>query len=161
LVEAHFWIKTFLISANHVWREFISLVSINLRHFFSSCTFVLSTSKVFESRLNRLCTYVCMYVCMYVHNGRMHAKLKNILWRHTRLPDGIVSNQKIPIWTKFGGSFNRKCRYILWPFYDCVVYFMAVWSILWSFGIFCGRLVYFMIVWCILYTWGLKFDPSG
>jgi hypothetical protein len=27
---------------------------------------------------------------------------------------------------------------------------MVVWYILWSFGIFCGRLVYFVVVWYIL-----------
>jgi hypothetical protein len=36
--------------------------------------------------------------------------------------------------------------YILWPFgifYGHLVYFMAVWYILWPFGIFYGHLVYF------------------
>jgi hypothetical protein len=28
-------------------------------------------------------------------------------------------------------------------------YFMAVWSILQPFGIFCGHLVYFMVIWYI------------
>jgi hypothetical protein len=39
--------------------------------------------------------------------------------------------------------------YILWPFgifYGHLVYFMAIWYILWPFGIFCGHLVYFMAI---------------
>jgi hypothetical protein len=31
-----------------------------------------------------------------------------------------------------------------------LVYYMAVWSILWLFGIFCDQLVYFMVIWYIL-----------
>jgi hypothetical protein len=30
-----------------------------------------------------------------------------------------------------------------------LVYFMVIWYILWSFGIFCGHLVYFMAIWYI------------
>jgi hypothetical protein len=30
-----------------------------------------------------------------------------------------------------------------------LVYFMVIWSILWSFGLLCGRLVYFVVVWNI------------
>jgi hypothetical protein len=40
--------------------------------------------------------------------------------------------------------------YILWPFgifYDHLVYVMAFWYILWPFGIFYGLLVYFRAVW--------------
>jgi hypothetical protein len=32
------------------------------------------------------------------------------------LPDGLFSNQKIPIWVNFGGPWNGKCWYILRPF---------------------------------------------
>jgi hypothetical protein len=31
-----------------------------------------------------------------------------------------------------------------------LVYFMAFWSILSPYRIFCGHLVYFMVIWCIL-----------
>jgi hypothetical protein len=55
------------------------------------------------------------------------------------LPDGLFSNQKIPIWVNFGGSFNGKC----WYFYDHLEYFTAIWYILWQFVIVCGNLVYF------------------
>jgi hypothetical protein len=43
--------------------------------------------------------------------------------------------------------------YILWLFgifYGYLVYFMAIWYILWLFRIFYGYLVYFMAVWSIL-----------
>jgi hypothetical protein len=38
----------------------------------------------------------------------------------------------------------------LGKFYGHLVYFMAIWSILWSFGLFYGYLVYFMVIWYIL-----------
>jgi hypothetical protein len=43
------------------------------------------------------------------------------------LPDGLFSNQKIPIWVNFGG-----------PYVDgkMLIYFMAFWNILRTFGIF-------------------------
>jgi hypothetical protein len=36
-------------------------------------------------------------------------------------------------------------------------YFMAIWYILWSFGIFCGHLVYFEVIWYILGSFGIFF----
>jgi hypothetical protein len=51
----------------------------------------------------------------------------------TGLPDGLFSNKKIPIWVHVGGPENGKCWY---------VYFMVIWNILWSFGIFYGDLEY-------------------
>jgi hypothetical protein len=44
--------------------------------------------------------------------------------------------------------------YILWPFgifYGHLVYFMAIWYILWSFGIFYGHLV----IWYIFPPFGI------
>jgi hypothetical protein len=32
------------------------------------------------------------------------------------LPDGIFSNQKIPIWVNFGGAWNGKGWYFQWSF---------------------------------------------
>jgi hypothetical protein len=55
----------------------------------------------------------------------------------SELPDGTVSS-KIPIWVNFGGSYNGRCWYIVWPlgiFYSHLVYFVAIWYILWPFGI--------------------------
>jgi hypothetical protein len=58
----------------------------------------------------------------------------------------VFSNQKIQIWVNFGGSCNGR-----W------VYFMDIWFILWTFGVFCGNLVcifyehlvYFVVIWYI------------
>jgi hypothetical protein len=66
-----------------------------------------------------------------------------VVWHCTTytpgLPDGLFSNQKSQIWVNFGGPFNGKSWYVLWPFvifYGHCVYFTAFWSSLWSFGIF-------------------------
>jgi hypothetical protein len=50
----------------------------------------------------------------------------------------LILRPKIPIWVYFGGPWNGKCWYILWPFgiiYDHLVNYMAVWYCMWSFGI--------------------------
>jgi hypothetical protein len=50
-----------------------------------------------------------------------------------------VFKPKIRIWANFGGPWNGKCWYILWPFgifYGLLVLFMSVWYSLWSFVIF-------------------------
>jgi hypothetical protein len=49
------------------------------------------------------------------------------------LPDCIFSNQKIQIRVNFRGSWNGKCRYFM---AIPMVYFMAFWLILRSFGTF-------------------------
>jgi hypothetical protein len=63
------------------------------------------------------------------------------------MPDGTyILKTKISIWVHFGGSFNGKCWYILWPFgvfYCHLVYFVAIWYIVWQFGICNGHLIYF------------------
>jgi hypothetical protein len=41
-----------------------------------------------------------------------------------------IFKPKIPIWVNFGGSCNRRCWYILWPFgllYCNLVYFAVIW----------------------------------
>jgi hypothetical protein len=40
-------------------------------------------------------------------------------------------------------------------FYGHLVYFVAIWYILWLFGIFCGHLVYFVANWYILWLFGI------
>jgi hypothetical protein len=48
--------------------------------------------------------------------------------------------------------------YILWLFgilYGHLVYYMAIWYILWPFGIFYGHLVYSMAIWYILWPFGI------
>jgi hypothetical protein len=37
------------------------------------------------------------------------------------------------------------------------MYFKAIWSILWPFGMFCGHLVCFVAIWYILWPLGLFF----
>jgi hypothetical protein len=52
---------------------------------------------------------------------------------------------KIPIWVNFGGSWNRKSLYILWPFglfYGHWKCFTDIWSILCSLGEFFPVLVF-------------------
>jgi hypothetical protein len=50
------------------------------------------------------------------------------------LPDGVpIYKPKIPFWVNFGGSCNRRCLYILWPFgifYCLFVNFMTIWYVL-------------------------------
>jgi hypothetical protein len=46
------------------------------------------------------------------------------------LPDGThIFKPQIPIWVNFGGPSSGRC-----------------WSILWTFGIFCGHLVHFVVI---------------
>jgi hypothetical protein len=46
--------------------------------------------------------------------------------------------------------------YVHWGIvYGYLVYFMAIWCILWLFGVFYGYLVYFMAIWCILWLFGM------
>jgi hypothetical protein len=45
----------------------------------------------------------------------------------------VYFQTQIPIWVNFGGYFNGRFWYILWPF-----------------GVFCSHLVYFVAIWCIL-----------
>jgi hypothetical protein len=52
------------------------------------------------------------------------------------LPDGLFSNQKIPIWVNF----------VVWKMF---IYFMAIWNMffLWTLGIFYEYLVHFVFIW--------------
>jgi hypothetical protein len=42
----------------------------------------------------------------------------------------------------------------LGKFWDMLVYVMAIWCILLSFGLFCCHLVYFVAIWYILLPFG-------
>jgi hypothetical protein len=56
----------------------------------------------------------------------------------TRVTRVFIFLLKLPIWVYFGGSWNGKCWYILWPFgifNSHMACFMAVWYCLCSFGI--------------------------
>jgi hypothetical protein len=62
-----------------------------------------------------------------------------------RVARWFVFKPKIQIWVNFGGSWNGKSWYILEPFglfYGNWKYFMVVWYILWSLGIFFPVLVF-------------------
>jgi hypothetical protein len=62
-----------------------------------------------------------------------------------RVARWFVFKPKLPIWTIFGGSCNERCWNILWPLgllYGSLVYFVAIWYILWLFGIFSPVWVY-------------------
>jgi hypothetical protein len=84
------------------------------------------------------------------------------------LPDGIFFRPKILIWVQFGRVLPSKMFVhfmaiwsILRPFgIFCghLVYFVAIWSILRPFGLFCGHLVYFVAIWYILRTVGIFFN---
>jgi hypothetical protein len=76
--------------------------------------------------------------------GRTHDYCNKWHVRQQGLPDGIVSNQKIPIWVNSGGSCTGKCWY---------TYFMAIWSNPLRLGIFYGHFVYFTVVWYIFTLW--------
>jgi hypothetical protein len=54
------------------------------------------------------------------------------------MPDGLFSNQKSKIWVNFGGP------YVDWKM---LIYFMAIWNILWPFGTFCVHSVHFYLFW--------------
>jgi hypothetical protein len=60
------------------------------------------------------------------------------------LPDGMFSNQILPIWANVGKSSNGRC----WYFYDHFVF-------LESNGIFYGRLVHFVVIWYIFSRFGM------
>jgi hypothetical protein len=54
--------------------------------------------------------------------------------------------------------------YILWPFgllYLNLVYFVAIWSTIPQFGIFCGHLVYFMVSWYIFLSVGMLYQEKS
>jgi hypothetical protein len=64
---------------------------------------------------------------------------KSIVHPRIRVARWYIFKPKILIWIDFGGSGNGRCWYILSP----LVYFTAIWYILWSFGIFYNEVVYF------------------
>jgi hypothetical protein len=57
----------------------------------------------------------------------------------SRVARWFIFKPKFPTWVNFGGPYNGSCLYILRPFGQFsghLVYFMALWYILWSVGIF-------------------------
>jgi hypothetical protein len=71
------------------------------------------------------------------------------------LPDGII----IQIWVNFGGSCNKRCLYIIWPFglfYGHVVNFIDIWYICPRFCIFssvllcCTKKILATLIWTVV-----------
>jgi hypothetical protein len=74
------------------------------------------------------------------------------------LPDGLFSNQK----SQFGYILVCLAMENLGIFYDHLVYFTAIWSILRPLEIFYGHLVYFVLIWYIFTRFGiLDQEKSG
>jgi hypothetical protein len=46
-------------------------------------------------------------------------------------------------------------------FYGHLVYYAAIWYILWQFGIFCGHLVYCMVIWYIYSRFGMLYQEKS
>jgi hypothetical protein len=85
--------------------------------------------------------------CSTFENGRWKNKhsLNGVtdLWLGRRGARWNIFIPKIPILVKFGGPWNGKCRYIIWPFgilFGHLVYVISILYILWTFGIFFRRL---------------------
>jgi hypothetical protein len=68
------------------------------------------------------------------------------------LPDGLFSNQN-PNLGKFWMALD-------WKMFQ---YFMAIWNILWRFGIFYDPLVHFVFIWYIFSAFGImhRQEKSG
>jgi hypothetical protein len=49
----------------------------------------------------------------------------------------------------------------IYLFYDRLVYFTALWYILWPFGIFYGNLVYFIVIWYIVSCFGMLYQERS
>jgi hypothetical protein len=64
----------------------------------------------------------------------------------------FIFKPKIPIWVNFGGP------YIDWKM---LIYFMAIWNILRTFGIFYDHLVHFVFVWYIFSCFGTMYQEKS
>jgi hypothetical protein len=76
---------------------------------------------------------------------------------HLRVAGRYIFKPKIPLWVNFGAVCNGR----FWYIFGHVAYFTANLCILWSFGIFCGRLVYFVVVWYIFPRFGLLYQEKS
>jgi hypothetical protein len=72
--------------------------------------------------------------------------LAHIQGKKSEVPDGIFSNQK----SQFGQILEGLAMEDVDIFYGHLVYFTAIWYILWSFGKFYGYLVYFSPFWYVV-----------
>jgi hypothetical protein len=99
-----------------------------------------------------------VYTCMY--DSIVTYKKCFYFGRTTRVARWCFFKPKIQIWVYFGGSWNAKCWFILFPFrilYGIwnivrpfgILYSHLVYFIYGLFGTFCSSLVHFVAVWCI------------
>jgi hypothetical protein len=65
----------------------------------------------------------------------------------TRVARWYIFRPKIPIWVKLGGGFEKKM----------LLYYMAIWNILWQFDMKYGHLVFFVVIWYFSPVW--YFEP--
>jgi hypothetical protein len=72
---------------------------------------------------------------------------RRVRFTYYRLARWYMFKPKIPIRVNFGGPSNGKC----W-----LIYFMTIWTILRTFGIFYDYFVNFMIIWYIRYHVPIK-----
>jgi hypothetical protein len=84
-----------------------------------------------------------MYVCFQVQNWWKSSVFQSFCWAW--MPDGIFSYQK----SKFGGILECLVVKDAGKFYGHLVYFTAIWYILWPSGILYGHLVYFFPFWYV------------
>jgi hypothetical protein len=92
---------------------------------------------------------------------------QTVTWLPGRVARWFVFKPKIPNLGKFCGALDWKMFIyvmaiwnILWRFgifYDHLVHFVFIWYILYSFGTFCIHLVHFVFIWYILYLFGTFF----
>jgi hypothetical protein len=73
-----------------------------------------------------LATYVCLHCCLCVEPTKNKAtKMSSVL------PDGIFSNQKIPLWVNLRGPWNEKGWYTHinanWNFWDNFAFLTDIW----------------------------------
>jgi hypothetical protein len=73
-----------------------------------------------------------------------------VIW-YILLTFGIVHG----IYFHYGMLYKEKAGNGVDIYYGHLVYFTAIWYILWPFGIFCGHLVYFVAIWYILWPFGI------
>jgi hypothetical protein len=73
------------------------------------------------------------------------------------LPDGIFSNLKY----QCGQISEDLAMEYFGILYGHLIYFMAIWYIMWPFGLFCGHLVYCVANWYILWLLHVYFLRFG
>jgi hypothetical protein len=87
------------------------------------------------------------YYCQIATVGRKAINSQSLA---AGLPDDVFKNQKNNL-----GKFWRFLQQKI------MVYFMAIWYILWPFGIFYGHLVYFMVICYIFPRFGMLYQEKS